>query len=215
MHESDINETIRRYNKRLEQFGFTEEALGWTRKNNVYRLNALTEPWIDEIPGSSVFDFGCGMGDLCGFLESKGVTDFTYHGIDINPDLTTEAQKRYPKSTIHTGDIFKLNFEAEYDFVFSSGVFNHKLGSTDEYEFIFSCIDKLYSMTRRGLAINFLSDKTEYATEHNFNSNPGKILEYCYRFTNHILLRNDYMPFEFTVFLRKDKIIDREKLIYQ
>lgn len=214
MNKKDKKSTIDRYNARIDNLGFTDKALGWTRENNHVRFKALMSLWTEDLNGSSIFDFGCGLGDFCGYLKKEIYTPFKYHGLDINPTLVKEAQDRHPDYSFSTGDLFDYNVEDQFDFSFSSGVFNHKLNHTEEYDFIFSCIQKLFHMSSKGVAINFLSDKVDYFTEHNFNSDPSKILNFAYRLTNNVSLLNNYMPFEFTVFLRKDKIIDKNLLIF-
>lgn len=72
----------------------------------------------------------------------------------------------------------------------------------------------LFGLCKKGLALNFLSDKVEYQTEHNHNSNPGQLLEFAFELSNHVVLRNNYMPFEFTLTIRKDAQIDRERLVF-
>jgi hypothetical protein len=72
----------------------------------------------------------------------------------------------------------------------------------------------LNELALKGIAVNFLSDKVDFEHPHTFHSNPGKILEMCYGFSRNIVFKNDYMPFEFTVYIRKDKQIDPEKIVY-
>lgn len=214
MKDADKKSTIERYNKRIQESGFTDAALGWTRDNNITRFRVIADEWREELDNSSVFDFGCGYGEFYNYLKGSGVKDIKYTGLDINDTLIEEAQNRYPEASFLSGDLFEMSFPQNYDFIFSSGVYNHKLSETDEYDFIFKSIEKLFSICNKGIAVNFLSDKVEYFTEHNFNANPGKIIEFFYSMSNNIVLRNNYMPFEFTVFLRKDKTIDKDRLVY-
>jgi len=214
MDIKDKNATIERYNERIKKMGFTEKALGWTRDNNSVRFKALTNLWKDDLEGSSIFDFGCGMGDFCTYLKNEIKSSFKFHGLDINGKLIEEAKKRHPEFSFVVGDIFDSNLENEFEFTFSSGVFNHKLNFTDEYEFIYKCLQQMFYISSKGIAVNFLSDKVDYFTEHNFNANPSKILDFSYSLTNNVTLLNNYMPFEFTILLRKDTIIDKELVIF-
>lgn len=216
MNSQDKENTVKRYSERLKKFGYSEAALGWSRNKNDVRFEALVKEWKDELEGSSIADFGCGFGDLYGYLKNNLLlNNFSYTGIDINPDLIEEGKKLYPEASFWVGDINEDKGTQTYDFIFSSGVFNHKLEFVNEYDFIKDCIDSLNAMCNKGFAVNFLSDKVEYQLEHTFHSNPGMILDIFYQYSNHVVLRNDYMPFEFTVYLRKDKSIDPEKVIYK
>lgn len=215
MNEKDRENTVKRYSERFAKHGYSEEALGWSRNKNEVRFEALISEWKSELQGASIADFGCGFGDLFGYVKNNlGITNIDYTGIDINPDLIAEGKARYPEAKFWVGDINETLPNTKFDFIFSSGVFNHKLEFVDEYDFIKDCIKQLDTMSTKGFAVNFLSDKVEYKLEHTFHSNPGKILDIFYQYSNHIVLKNDYMPFEFTVFLRKDKAIDSQKIIY-
>lgn len=214
MKESEIKNIIRRYNERYNKFGYSEESLGWSRNKNDIRFDALIRFWKDELNNSSICDFGCGFGDFFKHLEQRGVSGFKYYGIDINDTLLLKGKELYPAAEFWLGNILDKSFPVKVDFTFSSGVFNHKLESTDEYENIEASIMEISKFTNKGFAINFLSDKVDYFTESNFNSNPGKIIEICYKISNNVILCNDYMPFEFTVYVRKDIGIDSDKLIY-
>lgn len=211
----DFSETIKRYNKRLEKLGYSEEALGWTKGNNIFRFEALVKEWKSELSNSIICDFGCGFGDFYGFLiANQPDSHFQYTGLDINNNLLEIGKEKYPQAHFELRNIDIDGLEEHYDFIFSSGVFNHKFENGGELEFIKKSIKTLFGQTNKGLAINFLSDKVEYFTENNYNSNPGKIIEFAYSLTNNIVLRNDYMPFEFTIYLRKDKPINREMLVF-
>ena len=215
MDKRDIGNIVNRYNERLKEHGYSEQALGWTRNNNQLRFEYLIKEWISELSDSNICDFGCGFGDLYGFLNSMNFQNFKYTGIDINKDLVEIGKKAYPNAKFWIGDILNDPLDEKFDFTFSSGVFNHKLEFSDELKFIEQCLDKIASITKKGFAINFLSDKVEYETPNNYNSSPQKILELCYKYTNNIVVRNDYMPFEFTIYVRLDKNVDRTNLIYK
>lgn len=215
MNKNNLQQTIERYNQRLAKFGYSEEALGWSKNKNNYRFEALITEWKSELTNSSVCDFGCGFGDLYQYLTTNHCTPKSYTGIDINENLINIGKEKYPDAKFWCGNILTDTFNDKFDFTFSSGVFNHKLSGEDEFEFIKNCMVSINSFTTKGFAINFLSDKVDFFTEHNYNANPGRIIELCYSFSNNIVLRNDYMPYEFTVYVRKDILVNKEKVVYQ
>lgn len=215
MEEEDKLETLKRYNERLNQFGYSEEALGWSKNKNDVRFKALISEWIAELHNSRIADFGCGFGDFYGFLVNKMELNVQYTGIDINENLINVGKKLYPDAKFWAGDIVQDKYVEKFDFIFSSGVFNHKLKTAKEYSFIEENLKKLNELSVKGFAVNFLSDKVDYQLEHTFHSNPGRILDIVYKFSKHVVLRNDYMPFEFTVYVRKDAEIDKDQTIFK
>jgi hypothetical protein len=215
MNQQDRLAAENRYNDRLLKYGYSEEALGWTKNKNDMRFKALLSEWRADLNNASICDFGCGFGDLFGYLKSHTELDsIQYCGIEINQKLVEIGREIYPDAEFWVGDFVNEPFDRTFDFAFSSGVFNHKLSFQDEYDFISECLNKLNAISRKGYAVNFLSDKVDYKLEHTFHSNPGKILELVYQHSRHVVLRNDYMPFEFTVYVRKDIQIDPVKVCF-
>ncbi len=214
MENKDLQQTIQRYNQRLDTLGPTDKALGWTRENNQVRLKALVADFWNEIPNSSILDAGCGFGDLLGILQKENNSPASYIGYDINPRLLDEAKKRYPQGHFQVAALENIPGDILPDFVCCSGVFNHKRSDGKEFEAIKNALHHLFAICQKGLTVNFLSDKVEYKTEHNHNSNPGQLLEFAFELSNHVVLRNNYMPFEFTITIRKEVPMDRERLVF-
>lgn len=65
-----------------------------------------------------------------------------------------------------------------------------------------------------GITFDFLSDKVDYQYEHTFHSSPERILGYVYSKSRNVILRNDYMPFEFSVFIFKDDSFKSEDTVF-
>jgi SAM-dependent methyltransferase len=215
MNEKDKQEALSRYINRFKEFGYSEKTLGWTKNKAQIRFEHLISEWNQELISAEIADFGCGFGDFYDFLRGTlGYDKFNYTGIDINPVLINEGGKRFENAAFWVGDICVDNINKEFDFVFSSGVFNHKLSGENEYDFIWDNLLALNKMTRKGMALNFLSENADVKYDHCFYASPTKILDMAYKLSKNVILKNDCMPFEFSIFIRKDKMIDMEKVIY-
>ena len=217
MNKNEILQTIDRYNKRLEEFGETEKALGWGDKGRSrLRYNVLCAEF--ELKNTTVLDYGCGFGDLFAYIRDNISPDFNYIGIDINPKLIAVAQKRYGNQAqfhvvpFQVSDYF-VQHQIKADYILSSGIFNFKLD--DNIGFIRSTLHLFDRFSNCGFASNFLSDKVSFQAESNFHSNPGQILEMHYKYSNNITLRNNYMPFEFSVFVNKSVDVNKETNVYE
>ena len=97
----------------------------------------------------------------------------------------------------------------------SSGIFNHRLEHTDSYSYIEAVLAKAFAMCREGLAFDFLSDKVDFRHEHTFHSSPERILGMAYALSRNVLLRNDYMPFEFSLFVFKDGSFSKVDTLFE
>lgn len=213
MNSEEITEAIRRYNERLQQFGVTEQALGWGEKGrSKLRFEILLSLW--DFNKTSILDFGCGFGDLYEYLLAKGFSQISYTGIDVNERFIAIAQERYqlPDASFLVSNLLEDQYSTKHDYILSSGVFNHKL--SNNMHFIEKAFDKFNELSIKGFAVNFLSDKVAYSYDYTFHSNPAEILTLAYRYSNNIVLRNDYMPFEFTVFINKAIPVDKEFTVY-
>lgn len=211
MNPKEVEETIVRYNKRFDQFGYSQKALGWEKERSNLRFHILTSMW--NFKNTSILDFGCGFGDLYQFVQAgKKNANILYTGIDINENLIAIGKQKFSQAEFIAGDILKINFKKKFDFVLSSGVFNFKL--KNNIQFIKNSFSKFNEISSKGFAVNFLSDKVDYKLEHTYHANPSEILDLAYKYSNNVILRNDYMPFEFTIFVQKDIEIDENKTVY-
>lgn len=213
MTKEEIAQTIQRYNARLGLHGYDPKSLGWGEKDRAFlRFEILLSQWRFE--GATVLDFGCGFGDLLQYARTSGRNFKRYIGVDINPEFIKIAKERNPDADFICADVFDLDeSDIKCDYVLTSGVFNHKY--TDNYGFIQKCFEKFNSIAGLGFSSNFLSDKVSYELDYTFHSNPGKVVELSYAFSNNIILRNDYMPFEFTIFVNKASQVDNKYTVYE
>jgi SAM-dependent methyltransferase len=209
MNELEVKAAVDRYNQRLIEYGPTEKALGWGDKGRSrLRFEVLLSQWAFE--GASVIDAGCGFGDLFGHM-CKTAYPSAYVGIDINPNLLQVASGRYPNAKFILGNVLQADLTADY--VLSSGLFNHKL--EDNQTFVAEVFERFNHMSFKGFAANFLSSKVEYEMDNTFHAEPAFVLDLAYRFSNNVVLRNDYMPYEFTVFINKASKIEPNLTVYE
>lgn len=211
---TDRLETIERYSTRYKEFGYSPKSLGWDKGKQDVRFNVLTSQY--DFTGKAVLDVGCGFGDLNKTIFSKYGNRYSYLGIDLVPDLIGEARERYTRKGIDfsTGDFLSVELERDFDYVVASGIFNHRLNAANNYELIEATMAKAFSVARDGLAFDFLSDKVDYQLEHTFHSSPEKILAMAYKYSRNVILRNDYMPFEFAIFISKDDSFTSEDTLF-
>lgn len=204
---------LKRYSDRLAQLGPTIEALGWNKPKHKLRYRVLLEYWLTK-PSPQVvrvLDFGCGFGDLFGFARDHQLP-IEYTGLDINPDLINVARERYPAARFFCQDLFDQPLDENFDVVLSSGVHNHRLSVNQEFvERTFEWFDRHSTL---GFSVNFLSDRVNYRNEQNNYTAPEDILTLAMRYSSRVLLRHDYMPFEFTIFVDKRNKIDEKLTVF-
>jgi SAM-dependent methyltransferase len=197
MNPEEIEAMRAKYNVRLAEFGHSPRALGWNKPKEQLRYHVLLDYWkLDKDPPAEVLDFGCGFGDLYGFAQRQRLR-IDYHGIDINPKLIEVGSKTYPEARLTAGDPINDGFERDYDIIVASGAHNYAVA--DNLAYIRRTFELFAKHARRGFAINFLSGRVNFRRPENYYADPEAILALALLYSNRVLLRHDYMPFEFTV----------------
>lgn len=212
MNKEEKEKIIDRYSKRLKEHGTSPKALGWDKGRHFLRYHILLSIWkLDKT--TKLLDFGCGFGDVYDYLLQNKI-NLDYEGVDINHDLINAGKEIYPDANLICKDFLNCQTESVYDYIISSGVHNLKL--ENNWEFIEKTFDRFNKCSSKGFAINFISNKidAQFSKGHIYYSDPSKILNLAYKYSNRVILRNDYMPFEFTVFVFKEDIFDKKKVVY-
>jgi SAM-dependent methyltransferase len=209
MKNNEVKATLERYNQRLRKYGSHPNTLGWTKGKHTVRFQVFMEKW--NLDNSSILDFGCGFGDFYGYLKKNNL-NIDYLGVDINENLINLGMQKYPQAKFLCANLLENDVIEMYDFCFSSGVHNFLL--ENNIEFIRKTFELLNKHSRVGFALNFLSNRVDYTDENIYYSSPTEILAIAYEFSNRVMLRNDYMPFEFTVYVDTRKDFDKKHVVY-
>lgn len=204
-----------KYNQLLEQHGYSNQSLGWGQKERSHlRFHILCAYW--NLNHARILDFGCGFGGLKDYLTRQQVSSFVYHGVDINASFIEMAQQRNHDTECKYScrDIFINPFkDEEFDYSFVSGTLNDY--REDHYGFYEKVLSELYRISKKGLALNFLSDSAEIRYPHASYFNPVESLKIASKFSKNIILRCDYMPYEFSIIINKNRSINTELSVYE
>lgn len=215
MTEIDKNILKARYSERYKQFGYSPKTLGWDKGKQDLRYHILFEEF--NLAGKSILDIGCGFGDANKVIQHK-TNRYQYLGIDIVEELIEEATKNYINDkniSFLLEDFLQTTINDPFDIVVASGVFNFKLKNNQNYQFIEAFMKKAFEIAKEGFAFDFLSDRVDYKYEHTFHSSPSEILNLAYPLSKNLILKNNYMPFEFALIVFKNSNFDIEDTIFE
>lgn len=195
-----------RYNQRgvadffrlhVQLYGENWRALGWQSRHTQYRRFAvLTE--IASLAQMRVLDIGCGLGDLYGYMLECGIPT-VYTGYDLLPEMITRARRRYPNVRFEVRDVLRGLGDEPFDYVLSSGAFNVNFGNN--LDAVHQTLQEMFAHCTRGVAINFLSTADPHRDRVLFHYDPRAMQAFCQRFCDHVQLREDYLPNDFTLYL--------------
>lgn len=217
--KEDESYWVSEYEKKYAQFGYNPSSLGWSKGKQEIRFEVLSSMF--DMGYKSFLDIGCGFGDYVYYLENMYKNEknggFSYYGVDLVKSFIDEAKKRTRKKSnvwFEQINFLDLNSPMSADYAIASGIFNFKFDNTDNYKYIEAVMKKAFDCASEAIAFDFLSDKVDYELEHTFHSSPSAILEMAYQLSRNVVLRNDYMPFEFAVFVFKDDSFEKKDTVF-
>jgi 2-polyprenyl-3-methyl-5-hydroxy-6-metoxy-1,4-benzoquinol methylase len=199
--QKDNDRNVRLYSERIAQHGYDVRALGWgSRESQARRFAVLGE--VGKLTGRSVLDVGCGLGDLYAWMRRKRLR-VRYTGVDITPGMVDKARARFPRTQFRVCDVLDHSQPvAAHDYVLSSGIFTHHSASASE--FLEAMVRRMFDLSKQGLAFNCLSGWAERKERGEYHADPLKVVSLCRKLTTRVVLRHDYHPRDFTVYLYKN-----------
>ena len=203
MNSNDKKRIIERYNKRLQDHGFSIDSLASgneERRNERFKI--LAEIGIQS--GDTILDLGCGFGDLQKYLLKNDIK-VKYIGIDINEEIIKIAKKENSVLDVRVLDILNENFNEPVDYIVSTSSFNNKLNEESNYDFVDKLLKKCYSIAKKGVAIDFLSSYVDYRVDDDvFYYEPEQLFSRAKKITKRVCIRHDYKLFEFCLYMYPD-----------
>ncbi len=82
-------------------------------------------------------------------------------------------------------------------------MFNNKI--SDNEKFIRTTLLKLIKFAKKGLAFNLISNYVNYRDKELYYASPEEIFSFCKKLSRYVVLRHDYMPFDFTIYIYKKR----------
>ena len=205
------------YEGLLAQHGENFLALDWNSpESQKLRYQILKEILIygKKSANISVLDVGCGFGDLYGFFKVGKLLSrnkIKYTGYDISPKILEVAKKKYPEARFELKDLLEDRNTPKFDYIFCSGVFNIRTTDSGSHlEYVKSMLLRMYDLVNYGVAVNMLSEGAlpisqpeDMNSGRYFYFRPEEILSFCRFISSRYILRHDYHPGDFTVYLLK------------
>ncbi|MBI4825110.1 MAG: class I SAM-dependent methyltransferase [Nitrospirae bacterium] len=188
------------YKGNVARHGNDIRSVAWgSRESQEKRFLVFSQ--IADLEGKKILDVGCGLGDLYTWLKTRYKT-LDYSGVDITPSMITEAQRSHPDINFKVQNINEISIsEPLYDFVFASGIFNRKIEGHEA--FVKETVKSMFSLCRTGAAFNILSRKADFFEDEEYYADPGEMMDFCLTLSRKAVLRHDYMPHDFTIYLYK------------
>jgi len=163
------------YDRHLDRFGDTPQALRWTALGQQRRYGAFLKA-AGPLKGRQILDFGCGKGDLLGFLAERGLP-VEYTGIDVNEKLVALARRKYPGADFIHLDIEEEALERSFDVVLICGVFNLRIAGIAAT--LRNALKRLFPLCREALHLNIPSSLTGVKDPDMYYADPFDLLRFA------------------------------------
>lgn len=174
------------------------EAVQWgSARSQHRRFEILCE--IGDLGGASLLDVGAGTGELYAHVRERW-PDCRYTGIDIVPEMTGKARSRFPGADFRDGQVSDLDPALAFDYVVASGIFAYCYD--DPMVVLLQTARLMLSRATRGIAFNCLSTWGDTGEEDETRFSPGAVAEALRPLSRTIVLRHDYLPHDFTIYIR-------------
>jgi SAM-dependent methyltransferase len=199
MSWSDESSIRQWYGELARAHGADPRGVGWNRRESQHRrFEALCR--LGDFDGKRVLDVGCGFGELLAFLRERGASP-EYTGVDLCPDMIEGCRNRFGNGAsgarfLET-DVLGWATDERFDYVVASGIFG--LGSARVAERVAPTLEKLVSLARVGVGVNFLSARATRQAPERFYANPAEILELGFACAPAVTLDHSYLPNDFTL----------------
>lgn len=204
MSPSDVKRIVERYESKLAIHGYSPESLccGKGGRSEI-RFGVMGEPILAK-PESSVLDVGCGFGDLFDYLRARGWRG-RYTGLDLVPGLLKVARERHPELNFRqVTSVDDLDALEKHDFVIAVSTMNLRLENNGNEAYIKNFVSRMFKIANEACMFDFQSTYVDFQNKMAWHTNPMWIMEFANTLTHRLVLRADYMPYEFCMCLYKE-----------
>jgi SAM-dependent methyltransferase len=186
------------YDSLVERHGHHPKACDYgTARSQKIKFEVLAEVML--LRGRKVLDVGCGFADFADFLKVKHGR-VHYVGVDLSSKMIQQGKRLYPKLDLRRGNVFKDDL-GQFDVVVANGIF-YLLGRNAEL-LMKRAIRRMFASCTRALAFNSLSRWAQHKQAGEFYPDPLATLDFCRTLTPWVVLRQDYHPRDFTIYMYK------------
>lgn len=187
------------YDGLVQKYGHDPRACDYGRaESQQIKFRVLSETM--PLDNRSLLDVGCGFADFAGYLRSR-FSGLQYSGIDLCPSMIAEAQRSHPELDLRVANIFDTSFDRSFDVVTANGIF-YLLGE-QAWPMMQRMIERMIALATSAVVFNSLSAWASDQELDEFYADPLQTVEFCRSLTPWVVLRHDYHPRDFTVYLYK------------
>lgn len=208
-----MDELKKIYQESFKLYGDSPSAVHWPKGRQYDRYSALTKNIEEQT--FSILDFGCGLGHLIPFLESK-FKNVNYVGVDIVDEFINFNRSKYSKASFFSLEEF-IKTDLMFDYCVASGVFNIKYFEDEarHLEKVKEILQLLFQRCTRYVAVDFMTDLVDFRQSNTFHASPTNMFDLLVsEFSRRVVIDHSYLPYEFCLTSFKHDEIIRPENVY-
>jgi len=132
--------------------------------------------------------------------------------MDICRPMIERCRKRFAGTgaRFQIGDALTFVTDEPYDYIVASGIFGYN--AKDTRKRVQPTLERLFDLTRIGMAVNFLSRCAVTRSPGRLYLHPADVLQFALKLTPAVRLEHTYMPNDFTLCLYRRPPWEQEQL---
>jgi len=209
MNNSLLDNQRKAYSENFSKYGAT--PLG-TYQNNLetqyLRFERLIKNLRKDLENTRIHDIGSGTCDFHRFLLENNI-NHEYHGTEIVQEMIDFSLSVYPDIKLYNRDLLSVSDEM-YDFNVLSGTLNisHDLDKKAWKEYSYNLVEKMFALSSKGIAFNFLSSYNTFTKEDLVYFDPREFLNFCIKkLSRFVIIDQCYPLYEATCTVFKKQFI--------
>jgi SAM-dependent methyltransferase len=189
------------YDTLVSEYGHDPRACDYgSSSSQTVKFQVLAEATLPAQP--TILDVGCGFADYSDYLVQRlGQGAFTYTGVDLSACMVAKAKDLHPGLELCHSNFLDQDFQDAFDVVNTNGTF-YLLGE-DAPKIMQALIRKMFAAARCVVTFNSLSTWASKYEPGEFYADPLETLVFCRTLSPRVVLRHDYLPHDFTIYLYK------------
>lgn len=208
MEEKKYLNIIAHYESCLEEHGDSHLGVDWPKLEDVEKRHRVMLDVIKpETPGKkvSLLDFGCGASHLNEYIIDRGLTNITYHGLDLSEKFVQLSRSKFPGNQFFCLDVLDDHHSLpNFDYIVLNGVFTEKreLSFDDMFSYFKQVITRVFEHANDGIAFNVMSKHVDWERDDLFHLPFDTLAEFIRRdLAKDFVFRNDYGLYEYTTYI--------------
>jgi len=187
------------YEDLIHKYGHDPRACDYGRvESQQIKFRVLSE--VLPLANLNLLDVGCGFADFATFLHQR-FESLQYSGVDLCSSMIDEAKRAHPSLDLRVANIAEASFDRSFDVVTANGIF-YLIGG-HAWPMMQQMIQRMFALATKAVAFNSLSTWAPDQEQGEFYADPLQTIDFCRQLTPWVVLRHDYHPRDFTIYLYK------------